>query len=178
MTDWKIKNTGKLFYLLVGLGFLVLIYFGIALHTSIHENISFIASLAGWAFVGSIFILAWLSVFPSLILRKKVPLQIKADIDQSRILFTFPKKKMSVLQKEEFSWCLYRYNFYSCLVIHKKVRSRRGHIARTEAFSIIGLPFSIGWHRDQLEDFADWLHLNNYELYKTPDKLFFQRLMN
>lgn len=178
MQEWKVKHTGKIIYLLIGFGFFLLIYTLVAIRFSYNGDMTILESLGSLALVGFLFIMAWLAVFPGMILRKKIPLKIIADIDESKIHFVFPKKKMTTLNKNEISWCLHTYKFYNCLVINKKIRSRRGHDVNVELYSIIGLRSLVGWHYDKLMDVSEWLELNNYEKHIKKDKFLFQRLMN
>lgn len=178
MPEWKVKHTGKFIYLLVGFGIFILIYLLIAIRFSYSGDMTILESISSLAIMGFLFIIAWLTVFPGMILRKKIPLKIIADIDDSKIHFVFPKNKIATLNKDEFAWDLHTYKFYNCLVISKKIRSRRGHNVYVEQYSIIGLRNMPGWHYDKLMDVSEWLELNNYEKHIKKDKFLFQRLMN
>ena len=126
---------------------------------------------------GSIFILAWLFTFPSLILRKKIPLQINIDSDNKFIELILPQNKSKVADLYSAAYSYYSYNGYSSIVLYTKFRGRFGNTIYGEFISILGIRYGIGWKKETIDEIAQHLNQLEVELRHCTDKAFVTRLL-
>lgn len=178
---WSIKRTGKGFYIicLFLIFYLVIVLFVLlsALRYQTLSISSFYEIFIGPLISFPLLWLAWLSVFPATILRKKIPTQITVKPYQTGITLIFPKKKSLTLSVAKFAFCIHKKRLYNVLIFYKIIQARRGHLVFQKITAIIGLKFGAGWKKETLTEIANYLHKNGYQYHKTKDKNLFLRFI-
>lgn len=162
-----------------------LFIFTIASLLAVHAHILYLADYS-WDNYNRLFVpvlisypvvaIAWLTVVPAAILKKRVPKTILIDGKKSLII-TYPKSKQIVLDHSEYSFTYHRYSLHSVLVIHQSIFARRGHIVKRERLILTGLGFGKGWNMKRLDEIAEYLTKIGIEFIKTEDKPFLSRLL-
>lgn len=172
----EIKRTSKGLKLFIFTVVSVLGFNAHVLHAMDHNGQSYKTNLLAMSVQYIPVFIAWFTVVPAAILRKRIPLKIEMD-DAHNISIHYPMNKVKRYENGWYAYTYHRYSMYSILVIHKKMIARRGHIVYKPALNLMALRIGSGWRMKKVDEIATYLTKHDIELKNTPDKLFLTRIL-
>lgn len=176
LMEWKIKNTGRLFYLLLFTSFCFGIVMLYAIYVSIKYGVNLKIVLLGFSIFGFLFVLAWLFTFPILILRKKIPKRITLDTEAKQLVLHY-RKKETKFKLESLAYNAHHYKYHSTLNLYFVYRSSRGHWIHKRAISLIGVHKNIGWHSKLIHDIDNQFIELEIPHFTERDRSFFSHIL-
>ncbi len=176
MTSWEIKRTSKGLKLFI---FTVVSLLGFNAHVLHNMDINgrpYKINLMAMAIQYIPVFIAWFTVVPAAIIRKRIPLKIEFD-ENHMITIHYPNNKIKQFEKGWYAYTYHRYTLYSVLVIHRKILARRGHIVYRPSLNLTALFIGSGWKMKTVDEIATYLTKEDIERRDIPDKLFLTRLL-
>ena len=170
--SWSVKTNGK-FSLLIFVFFASLFFYTLVILYMMNDGNTdepFDKKFSTYFFSMFLFFIIWLiSVFP-IILKRKIPIRLK--MNEEALIFSYSNRKKRI-NKSEISikrdLLAYSFNedFFSRLIIYKKVKSHTGRWAYVKVCKIIRFPMSISWTNDKLKAMAKDFNAFGIESKKT-----------
>ena len=157
--SWSVRTDGK-FSLLIFVFFASLFFYTLWILYAMQKpnaNESFMEMFTTYFFSMFFFFIIWLiSVFP-IILKRKIPIRLKMNKEALTLSYSNRKKRMNTNEisiKRDLLAYSFNEDFFSRLIIYKKVKSHTGRWAYVKVCKLIGFPMSISWTNDILKSMA------------------------
>jgi hypothetical protein len=157
MSQWIIKYNAKLIY--ISVYFIVVFVFTyfkllkgeIGNSNDAELNLT-IGTFIGFFFLFLPFTVPFLIVIPYWILKKKIPKKITLNSESLNIYYKI--KSQQDFELDKLGYSINPNDNYSVITLYKKIKAKRGHYIFKKSTTILGLSYSLGWKKEQLDEIA------------------------